>query len=348
MFGIAFRLLAGLLLMAFLAPPLISAEKPAADSTASPAKHTLRYKFRPGETVRWQVEQRVEFETTMSGNTQSAELLTRSVKVWQIKEVSADGKVTLENLAEDVEMRQKLTGRAETRYNSKTDKTPPLGFEHVAQTIGVPLARITLDSRGIVLKREHLAGANPENQELLTPILPEQPVAVGESWSIPADFELPLQGKMVKRVKALQKYALESVTAGTATIRMVTQVLTPIDDPAVEFKMMDRDSTRVFRFDVAAGRLVDQQRDIDKRLVGFRGAASSLHYRMRLSEKLLDGKPPAPDATAAAKPKPKPEPSADGDASDASVPKTPAPAARSAKVLHAVPPEPASNSPTRR
>jgi len=340
MSGIPPRLLAGLLLVAFLAPPLVSAEKPAADSPASPAKHTLRYKFRAGEAVRWQVEHRVEFETTMSGNTQNAELSTSSVKVWQIKDVSADGKVTLENLAEDVEMRQKVTGRAETRYSSKTDKKPPMGFEQVAQAIGVPLARITLDSRGNVLQRQHLAGANPEGQSHVTPPLPEQPVAAGESWSIPADLELPLTGnmsKMIKRIKTLQKYTLESVTDGVATIRMITQILTPIDDPALESQIMQRDTSGVFRFDVAAGRVVGQQMELDKRILGFQGAASSLRYRMRLTETLLDGKPQTADATPPAKP----------DA-DAGVPKTLPPTARSAKVLHAVPPEPASKGPTRR
>ena len=41
------------------------------------------------------------------------------------------------------------------------------------------------------------------------------------------------------------------------------------------------------RFDVDAGRILSQQMDIDKHVVGFRGDASSIHYLNRFSEQLL-------------------------------------------------------------
>jgi hypothetical protein len=344
MFATLGRLLAGWFVLALLAPPAAAAETPAPSAAASPAKYTLRYKFRPGETIKWQVEQRVEVQTTVSGNTQTAELFTGSMKVWRIKEVAADGSVTLENLAEDVQMRQKLTGRAESRYNSKTDKKPPLGFETVAQSIGVPLSRITLDGRGKVVKRQHLAGANSDSQGQVTLPLPDRPVAVGENWSIPFDLEVPLQGKMIKRIKTLQSFTLESVAGEVATIRVATQILTPIDDPALETQIMQKDTSGVVRFDMAAGRVVGQQMEVDKNIVGFRGAASSCSYRMRFTEKILD----AEKKTAEAAP-PKESQAKAGPAKPAAdAPKTLPPPARSAQSLTAVPPEPPAKDATRR
>ena len=41
------------------------------------------------------------------------------------------------------------------------------------------------------------------------------------------------------------------------------------------------------RFDIDAGRVLDQRMDIDKHVVGFRGDASSIHYVNRFSEQLL-------------------------------------------------------------
>jgi hypothetical protein len=44
---------------------------------------------------------------------------------------------------------------------------------------------------------------------------------------------------------------------------------------------------------VAAGRLVSQQLDLDRRVIGFSGAASSLHCVMRLTEEILPATPAA-------------------------------------------------------
>ncbi len=41
------------------------------------------------------------------------------------------------------------------------------------------------------------------------------------------------------------------------------------------------------RFDIDEGRILGQQMDIDKHVVGFRGDASSIHYVNRFSERLL-------------------------------------------------------------
>ena len=43
---------------------------------ADAEKYTLRYKFQPGETVRWEVEHRSKVRTTVSGTTQNTETVS--------------------------------------------------------------------------------------------------------------------------------------------------------------------------------------------------------------------------------------------------------------------------------
>ena len=50
-----------------------------------------------------------------------------------------------------------------------------------------------------------------------------------------------------------------------------------------------------------AGRILSQQMDLDKHLVGFRGETSSLHYVTRFTEELLAAEAPAAGKTAAVK-----------------------------------------------
>ena len=74
---------------------------------------------------------------------------------------------------------------------------------------------------------------------------------------------------------------------GVATIRVATEILTPVTDPAIESQLVQREATGWVRFDIDAGRVLGQQLDIDKHVVGFRGDASSIHYVNRFSEHLV-------------------------------------------------------------
>ena len=108
-------------------------------------------------------------------------------------------------------------------------------------------------------------------------------MAVGHTWSLPQDIEVPLPSGAIKKIKAVQQFVLEDVKTGVATIRVSTDILTPITDPAVESQLVQREAAGRVRFDIDAGRILGQQMDIDKHVVGFRGDASSIHYVNRFS-----------------------------------------------------------------
>jgi len=257
--------------------------------------YTLRYKFRPGETVRWKVVHKAKVSTTVSGTSQTAETDSESIKVWRV--VSVDdtiGAAQFEHSVESVEMRQQLTGREEVRYNSLTDKEPPLGFEDAAKNVGVVLSVVTLDTTGEVVARENKQQQGTPNEGQITVPLSKEPVHVGDAWTAP--YELPLTDKngRVVQIKTRQRFKLEDVTGDIATISVETQILTPINDPGIEAQLVQRESNGKVRFDMVTGRVIGQQMDLDKKVHGFAGDASVLHYVMRFTEDLL----PANSATA--------------------------------------------------
>ena len=130
----------------------------AADSTAdapAAARYLLRYKFQPGETIRWKVLHQALVRTTVSGTTQTAETYSESVKVWQVKDVDSEhGQTTFVHSVDRVEMRQSVSGRQDIRYNSEIDAVVPAEFEQVAKAVRVPLSVIVLDNRGHITKRK--------------------------------------------------------------------------------------------------------------------------------------------------------------------------------------------------
>ena len=280
---------AGFLTLTILAAAAADADdSKAAEAGPGVEKYTLRYQFQPGETIRWEVLQQARVKATVSGTTQTTETVTRSVKLWRVTDVKPDGTATFEHLVESVDMWHKFSGRQEVRYNSLTDKEPPPGYENVAESIGVPLYVITMDAQGKILQRERKpVKAAAETDGQITIPLPEEPIAVGHKWSFPYEISVPLNNGAVKKVKTLQLFVLKSVKTGVATIEVATQVLTPIHDPAIEAKLIQRESSGTVRFDADAGRVLGQQMDLDRRVVGFSGDASVLHYLTRFTEKLL-------------------------------------------------------------
>lgn len=265
-------------------PPPAAAEKAPQAGTKA---YKLRYKFKPGETLRWEVEHRAKVRSTVQGTTQTAETISTSVKIWKVDSSDGDGNAVITYSVERVDMVQKFDGRQDIHYSSDSDGPPPPGFEHVAKVVGKPLAQLTVDPRGTVVKREENYVQSAPQQENVTLPLPENAVALGEEWTMPADIIVNLNDGGTRKIKARQLYRLESVEGNVASLHLETQVLSPVNDPQIESQLVQSKASGTIRFDIAAGRLVSQQSDVDEQVHGFQGPGSSMHYVTRFSEKLL-------------------------------------------------------------
>ena len=118
-------------------------------------------------------------------------------------------------------------------------------------------------------------------------------MAVGDTWSVPHDVDVKASNGGLVKIKTVQRFKLRSVKSGVATIEVSTRILTPITSAALESQLIQCDTRGTVRFDVAAGRVLSQQMDLDKNVVGFRGDASSVHYVTAFSEELHAGRQPA-------------------------------------------------------
>jgi hypothetical protein len=283
-------------------PAKLSAElERAASKLATPV--TLAYKFSPGDEFRTRTVHLATVETKIQGVEEVATSRVASTRLWRIKDVDAAGKIVFENVVEDVDMWNKRTGQAEVRYNSKTDKTPPPGHEVVAASIGQPLSIVTMDQYGRILSRNDLKKQfNPGIGDLTIPF-PNQPVKPGNTWSIPEELPITLDTGAIKKVSIRQRYKLDKVEAGVATISVETQILTPVNDPKIQSQLVQRMQRGTIKFDIDAGRLLYKQFDLDEAVFGFSGPDSHMQYLTRSTEEPVKASetvaktPPAPAAT---------------------------------------------------
>ena len=78
---------------------------------------------------------------------------------------------------------------------------------------------------------------------------------------------------------------------GIATIAVDTTVLTPVDDPRLEARLLERIWDGEIRFDIVKGRVISRRTGIDRRVVGFGGPQSSVRYKASLEETPAVSKP---------------------------------------------------------
>jgi hypothetical protein len=247
----------------------------------------LRYRFRVGDRIDMDVAHRAVTETTMNGVTQTVETMTDSLKTWQVVAVDAAGRATLEHSVDDVVMTSRTSDKGEVRWASAGTADPPPGYEGVRQSLGVTLARLVIDPTGRVLDRRELRPCPPAaTGDLVVVPLPDEPVTPGATWTIPQEVVVEAPGAGRKVVKTRLRYRLDGIHDGLATIRVDTTVLTPVDDPRLEARLLERIWDGTIVFDVEAGRVVSRRTGIDRRVVGFGGPQSSVRYKSSLEEKL--------------------------------------------------------------
>lgn len=253
-----------------------------------PAAVRLEYRFRAGERLGMQVAHRALTETTMDGATQTVETMTDSTKVWRVVAVDDEGRATVEQSVDDVVMTSRTSDKGAIRWSSAGDEEPPPGYEGVRGSLGVPLARLVIDRAGRIVQRRELRPCPPSSTgDLVVVPLPAEPVRPGAEWTIPEEIVVEVPNGPRRAIRTRLRYRLESVADGVATIRVDTTVLTPVDDPRLEARLLERIWDGIILFDVEAGRVTGRRTAIDRRVVGFGGPQSSVRYKASLEERLV-------------------------------------------------------------
>ena len=252
------------------------------------ATYELRYKFRQDETLRWEVNHLVTVETAIQGTTQKAETGSRSTKTWRIISVDTEGNAVFVHSVEDVDMWQRVTGRQEIRYNSSTDDKVPPEYENVAASVGVPLSTITLSTVGEVIERNDRKGSKQEQHAIVTMPFPGHPVRIQDQWETPYVIPVRTPNGTLINIQARQVFRLEKVVAGLATISLDTEVLSPVKDPRIRAQLVQRLLGGTIKFDIDAGCVRRQRMELKESVLAFSGAESSMDYKARFTEDLVE------------------------------------------------------------
>ncbi|WP_372715832.1 hypothetical protein [Novipirellula sp.] len=269
---------------------ILHADDPTTDGKSVLQRYTLRYSLKTGEKLHYQVTHAAKTKTRIRGAEEISTVHTVSQRHWDVLAANADGETTIDHIVDSVEMTQQQGEQEEVRWDSLSDEEPPAIFGRVSEQIGKKLSTLTFDSRGVEIKRENHGGTKASlGMGTLTLQLPEEALAIGDSWSVPHEVKARLDNGEVKVIKIRERYTLDKVQTGVATLSLRSEPLTPINEESVRAQVVQQLSNGTIRFDIDNGRMLSKQLDWDETVVGFQGANSLMEYRSRMTEKLVDG-----------------------------------------------------------
>lgn len=253
----------------------------------SPAKYRLVYRLQPGELIRWDTRHQATTMTRINQVENFDRAVTQTTKVWRVKEVKADGSMVIEQSIDNIELSQSIGGGEEIRYNSQTDEQPPIRFESIAGSVGVPLALVTISPAGKVLEKEAIYKQSQMGLDDVAVPLPNDEIEIGHTWYSPSDFIASLDDGRQVTIKLRKSYTLDTVKQGIASIHVETEILTPGDSPRIKSQLMQEMTQGTIMFDLKTGRLVSKEMEWDEEVVGFSTAQSYMEFHARFTEKLL-------------------------------------------------------------
>jgi hypothetical protein len=249
----------------------------------------LEYRFQVGDRIDMEVRHRALTETTIGSTRQATETATDSRKTWQVVAVDDAGRATLEQSVDEVRMTSRTSDRGEITWSSADTGPAPPGYETVRASLGVPLTRLVIDPAGRIIERHDLRPVPPTNTgDLVVVPLPDELVEAGSTWTVPDELvvEAPHAGRKAFRTRL--RYQIDKIDDGIATISVDTTVLTPIDDPRLEARLLERIWDGTITFDIEKGRVRSRSTTTDRRVVGFEGPQSSIRYKASLEERVVD------------------------------------------------------------
>lgn len=153
--------------------------------------------------------------------------------------------------------------------------------------MGVPLSVIRIAADGKIVEREEKHPQPPATEDMpITMQLPDEPVHVGDKWDHVYNVAARRKSETQMQVRTRRVCRLLAVRRGIAEIAVEYQILTPVDS-YVRSQLVERLTKGKVYFDIDAGRITSQSHDVDSRILGFAGKASSMHFLARLEEQLL-------------------------------------------------------------
>lgn len=286
-----------------LALGFVSVSVTAADT---PQTWKLQYKFVPGESVHYEVHQKMEMHTEFNSATTKQTNDVWERKHYKIVSVEADGAAELETVIDEVKMKANQGGQPIDYDSTKPGSKVPHAFSQIVDSIGKPQVRVRMSPQGQLITVSRLnkngkagpkvsASAIPPNDPTHNFLVkfPVEPVAIGATWSEELTVPVVVTKEINREIKLLRTFELAKIENGIATLKVATSIKSRVNNPSILTQLIQRTPTGTITFDIAKGRIASRDMKTDRSVINGLGNNTVFRAVSHRTEKLST----APSAT---------------------------------------------------
>ncbi len=247
------------------------------------AQEQLAWRFTPGESLKYVVNQKMDMAMTIAGKQQNVVMTQIMDMHWKIATVDAsNGDVKMSQTVERLKMNTEGPPFGLVSFDSASETVPdtPLG-KSLAEVFKVMIGKefdVRMKSTGKIesvqvpasliegLKKAGSAGNAMDESTLKQMMtqsaitLPEKPVPPGEKWESVQQIDMPF-GAMV--VRSQLSYEGIDPSSGYALISMKPMItVTPKEGAPISLTLNHAEGRGLVRFDIAKGRIARSDLDL--------------------------------------------------------------------------------------
>lgn len=267
----------------------------------------LAYKFKAGQTLYYEVNNRSTIESQMRDvYKETAAHESQAIKSLRVLSVDEAGAAVVEPVIDQVRMQATFNGTDPISYDSTKDDEPPFQFRHVAATIGKTTARLKFAATGELLEiqpvgenfKSPVGNAKFDPKYNFLVIFPPNPVSVGSSWKEKLMVPVTVNKTLTRDIPLQRTYTLARIDGKYAQIRFTTAILMPLDDPELQGQLMQRTPNGLIEFDLEEGVIATHTTEVNQKVFDALGPQTITSAVSTSVEKRISG----PPAQTAAKP----------------------------------------------
>jgi hypothetical protein len=248
-----------------------------------------QFRWHKGQVLTYKAEHRTQVEETVEGSKVTSTSKLNVVKRWQVVDVDDKGSATLTlSLAAMRNEQTRPNGEVLLFDSAQPDKGTPDLREQMSKFVGSTLAVLRIDVQGRILEVKQGSSSRYEAEPPFVVVFPAVAAKEGLSWLRPYQVTLDPPYGTGEKLDATQRHQCTKVAAGRATIAVANQFKTLPESAKDQVPLVQKMSEGQVTFDLAAGRIVDVQLNIDRTLANHQGAGSTYHFQSWFTEQLID------------------------------------------------------------
>ncbi len=253
------------------------------------AQASWQFQWKKGQTLTYKIKHVTSVvemvEATKNTSNSNLELVNR----WNVTDLDAKGIATLSLTLVSMRNEQTRANGETLLFDSQNlDKSAPDLVTQLNKYIGQTVAIVRIDGFGRVLDVKQGSAATFEVEPPFVVVFPDAKAAAGQAWRRQFNLVLDPPYGTGEKFAAEQRYDCKKLEAGKATLGVVTNFKTMPDNMRERIPLMQKDVQGELVFDLAAGRLISTQLNIDKTVENHQGKGSSYHFKSQYSRQLVE------------------------------------------------------------